>query len=86
MCISDNYWLGTKKPSITYGLRHASHFLIDPVAALLMGRGVLRLPRLFRFAVFAIATVHFRFVTLLISFKLFYLFGAFFVVMSDLFL
>ena len=69
MCISDNYWLGTKKPSVTYGLRHASHFLNDSVVALLMGRGLLRLPRLFRFAVLAFATVLFRFDTLFISFN-----------------
>lgn len=26
VCISDNYWLGTRKPVITYGLRGVSYF------------------------------------------------------------
>lgn len=26
VCISDNYWLGTKKPCLTYGLRGVSYF------------------------------------------------------------
>lgn len=26
VCISDNYWLGTKKPCVTYGLRGVSYF------------------------------------------------------------
>ncbi|XP_012533231.1 cytosolic non-specific dipeptidase [Monomorium pharaonis] len=29
VCISDNYWLGTKKPCITYGLRGIAYFLIE---------------------------------------------------------
>lgn len=29
VCISDNYWLGTKKPCITYGLRGICYFLIE---------------------------------------------------------
>lgn len=29
MCISDNYWLGTTKPCITYGLRGISYFGIE---------------------------------------------------------
>uniref|UniRef100_A0A0M3IAV0 M20_dimer domain-containing protein n=1 Tax=Ascaris lumbricoides TaxID=6252 RepID=A0A0M3IAV0_ASCLU len=28
-CISDNYWLGTSKPCITYGLRGVSYFSIE---------------------------------------------------------
>ena len=26
VCISDNYWLGTKKPCLTYGLRGLCYF------------------------------------------------------------
>jgi Cys-Gly metallodipeptidase DUG1 len=26
VCISDNYWLGTEKPCLTYGLRGVSYF------------------------------------------------------------
>ena len=26
VCISDNYWLGTNKPCLTYGLRGVSYF------------------------------------------------------------
>ena len=29
VCISDNYWLGTKKPCITYGLRGICYFYIE---------------------------------------------------------
>lgn len=29
VCISDNYWLGTKKPCITYGLRGLSYFFLQ---------------------------------------------------------
>jgi Cys-Gly metallodipeptidase DUG1 len=29
VCISDNYWLGTKKPCLTYGLRGISYFLLE---------------------------------------------------------
>jgi nonspecific dipeptidase len=29
MCISDNYWLGTKKPSITYGLRGLVYYFVE---------------------------------------------------------
>ncbi|XP_078254777.1 cytosolic non-specific dipeptidase [Rhinoraja longicauda] len=29
ICISDNYWLGKKKPCITYGLRGLSYFLLE---------------------------------------------------------
>lgn len=29
VCISDNYWLGTKKPCITYGLRGVCYFFIE---------------------------------------------------------
>jgi cytosolic nonspecific dipeptidase len=28
-CISDNYWLGTKKPCVTYGLRGICYFMIE---------------------------------------------------------
>lgn len=33
VCISDNYWLGTKKPCITYGLRGICYFLIEVTCA-----------------------------------------------------
>lgn len=33
VCISDNYWLGTKKPCITYGLRGICYFLIEVICA-----------------------------------------------------
>lgn len=29
VCISDNYWLGKKKPCITYGLRGICYFCIE---------------------------------------------------------
>lgn len=29
VCISDNYWLGTNKPCITYGLRGVCYFFIE---------------------------------------------------------
>ncbi|KAI9197443.1 uncharacterized protein BJ171DRAFT_519545 [Polychytrium aggregatum] len=29
VCISDNYWLGTKKPCVTYGLRGISYFTLE---------------------------------------------------------
>lgn len=29
VCISDNYWLGTTKPCITYGLRGVCYFFIE---------------------------------------------------------
>lgn len=29
VCISDNYWLGTQKPCITYGLRGVCYFFIE---------------------------------------------------------
>jgi Cys-Gly metallodipeptidase DUG1 len=29
VCISDNYWLGTKKPCVTYGLRGVSYFHLE---------------------------------------------------------
>jgi len=29
VCISDNYWLGKKKPCITYGLRGLSYFMVE---------------------------------------------------------
>ena len=29
VCISDNYWLGKKKPCITYGLRGVCYFFIE---------------------------------------------------------
>jgi Cys-Gly metallodipeptidase DUG1 len=29
VCISDNYWLGTKKPCLTYGLRGISYFQLN---------------------------------------------------------
>lgn len=29
VCISDNYWLGTKTPCITYGLRGITYFFIE---------------------------------------------------------
>jgi Cys-Gly metallodipeptidase DUG1 len=28
-CISDNYWLGTSKPCLTYGLRGVSYFCLE---------------------------------------------------------
>lgn len=33
VCISDNYWLGKKKPCITYGLRGICYFFIEVCAA-----------------------------------------------------
>lgn len=33
VCISDNYWLGTTKPCITYGLRGISYFFVEVVGA-----------------------------------------------------
>uniref|UniRef100_A0A914ZNE4 Peptidase M20 dimerisation domain-containing protein n=3 Tax=Parascaris univalens TaxID=6257 RepID=A0A914ZNE4_PARUN len=32
-CISDNYWLGTSKPCITYGLRGVSYFSIEIIGS-----------------------------------------------------
>ncbi|VDK56378.1 unnamed protein product [Anisakis simplex] len=32
-CISDNYWLGTKKPCITYGLRGNSYYCIEIIGS-----------------------------------------------------
>ncbi|KAJ3118011.1 hypothetical protein HK100_000701 [Physocladia obscura] len=29
VCISDNYWLGTEKPCLTYGLRGVSYFFLE---------------------------------------------------------
>lgn len=29
VCISDNYWLGTDKPCLTYGLRGVSYFQME---------------------------------------------------------
>lgn len=29
VCISDNYWLGKKKPCITYGLRGICYYFIE---------------------------------------------------------
>jgi nonspecific dipeptidase len=29
ICISDNYWLGTSKPCLTYGLRGLSYFRLE---------------------------------------------------------
>lgn len=29
VCISDNYWLGTNKPCLTYGLRGLSYFYLE---------------------------------------------------------
>lgn len=29
VCISDNYWLGKKKPCITYGLRGICYYCIE---------------------------------------------------------
>ena len=29
VCISDNYWLGKKKPCLTYGLRGICYFFIE---------------------------------------------------------
>lgn len=29
VCISDNYWLGTEKPCLTYGLRGVCYFFIE---------------------------------------------------------
>ena len=29
VCISDNYWLGTQKPCLTYGLRGLSYFYLE---------------------------------------------------------
>ncbi|PIK55056.1 putative cytosolic non-specific dipeptidase [Apostichopus japonicus] len=33
VCISDNYWLGTKKPCITYGLRGICYFFLEVTCA-----------------------------------------------------
>ncbi|XP_076758935.1 cytosolic non-specific dipeptidase 2 [Xylocopa sonorina] len=33
VCISDNYWLGTEKPCITYGLRGVSYFQVEVICA-----------------------------------------------------
>ncbi|EZA56255.1 hypothetical protein DMN91_009981 [Ooceraea biroi] len=33
VCISDNYWLGTKKPCITYGLRGICYFMVEVTCA-----------------------------------------------------
>lgn len=33
VCISDNYWLGTKKPCLTYGLRGICYFNIKITCA-----------------------------------------------------
>jgi nonspecific dipeptidase len=33
VCISDNYWLGTKKPCITYGLRGVCYFGVEVACA-----------------------------------------------------
>lgn len=33
VCISDNYWLGTKKPCLTYGLRGVCYFFIEIVCS-----------------------------------------------------
>lgn len=33
VCISDNYWLGTDKPCITYGLRGVCYFWIEITCA-----------------------------------------------------
>lgn len=33
VCISDNYWLGTKKPCITYGLRGICYFHLEVTCA-----------------------------------------------------
>ena len=29
VCISDNYWLGTNKPCLTYGLRGVSYYSLS---------------------------------------------------------
>lgn len=29
VCISDNYWLGTRKPCVTYGLRGLCYFHLE---------------------------------------------------------
>mmetsp|Transcript_10366 Transcript_10366/g.8825 ORF Transcript_10366/g.8825 Transcript_10366/m.8825 type:complete len:90 (-) Transcript_10366:106-375(-) len=28
-CISDNYWLGTKRPCLTFGIRGAAYFAVE---------------------------------------------------------
>lgn len=33
ICISDNYWLGTTKPCITYGLRGICYFQVEVICA-----------------------------------------------------
>ncbi|KAK9500669.1 hypothetical protein O3M35_001893 [Rhynocoris fuscipes] len=33
VCISDNYWLGTKKPCLTYGLRGVCYFFVEITCA-----------------------------------------------------
>lgn len=33
VCISDNYWLGTEKPCITYGLRGICYFQVEVTCA-----------------------------------------------------
>lgn len=35
VCISDNYWLGTTKPCITYGLRGICYFCIEVETSLM---------------------------------------------------
>lgn len=39
VCISDNYWLGKKKPCITYGLRGICYFFIEVSATFPMRHG-----------------------------------------------
>lgn len=34
ICISDNYWLGKKKPCLTYGLRGICYFFVEVCAEL----------------------------------------------------
>ena len=29
VCISDNYWLGSEKPCLTYGLRGVCYFFVE---------------------------------------------------------
>lgn len=42
VCISDNYWLGKKKPCITYGLRGICYYFIE-VSAEIHGKSIIKL-------------------------------------------
>lgn len=40
VCISDNYWLGKKKPCITYGLRGICYYFIEVSAEICCKTGI----------------------------------------------